>query len=116
MSEIVVEYAAPLLDAAQNAEDQKKAISMAIAMWNISLLPEAEQLESLKKIESLFSTSAKVDDLSKERQKIISYLINRKKHLFQDINRFVQDYEVVDTPEGFHLNIASISLNNKEEK
>ncbi len=113
MSEIIAEFAAPLLDAAKNFEDQKKAISMAIAMWNISLLPEENQLQSLKEIESIVSSSTEVDDFSKERQEIFSYLIYRKKHLFQDINRFVQDYEIFETSEGFHLNVASIMLNGK---
>lgn len=113
MSEIIIEYAAPLLDAAQNAEDQKKAISMAIAMWNISLLPEKNQLKSLKEIEGIISSSTVRDAFSDERQGIFIYLINRKKHLFQDINRFIQDYEFIETPEGFHLNIASITLKEK---
>ncbi|MEJ2167795.1 MAG: hypothetical protein P8X90_19910 [Desulfobacterales bacterium] len=113
MSEIIIEYAAPLLNAARNAEDQKKAISIAIAIWNISLLPEKGQLESLKEIESIISPPTKRDGFSKERQEIFSYLINRKKHLFQDINRFIQDYEFIETPEGFHLNIASLTLKDK---
>jgi hypothetical protein len=113
MSEIIVEYAAPLIDVAKRAEDQKKAISMAIAIWNISLLPEKNQLESLKEIENIISSSTKGDGFSKERQEIFSYLINRKKNLFQDINRFIQDYEFIETPAGFHLNIVSITLKDK---
>jgi hypothetical protein len=113
MSEIIAEFAAPLIDVAKNFEEQKKAISMAISMWNISLLPEENQLQSLKEIESLVSSSAERDEFSKEIQEIFSYLINRKKHNFQDINRFVQDYEFIETPEGFHLNIVSITLKDK---
>ncbi|MBU1052394.1 MAG: hypothetical protein KKC46_01015 [Proteobacteria bacterium] len=113
MSEIITEFAAPLLDAANNFEDQKKAISIAIAIWNISLLPEENQSQSLKEIESIVSSSTEGDDFPKVRQEIFSYLIYRKNHLFQDIKRFVQDYEIFETSEGLYLNIASIMLSGK---
>jgi hypothetical protein len=113
MSEIIAEYAAPLLDVAKNFEEQKKAVSLAISMWNLSLLPENKQPQYLKKIESVISSSTKGDEFTKEREEIFNYLINRKRKFYQDINRLVQDYEIFETPEGFHLNIASLAVNGQ---
>jgi hypothetical protein len=75
MSEIIAEFSAPLLNAVNNFEDQKKAISMAIAIWNISLFSEENQLQSLKEMERIISFPTEGDDFSKERQDIFSYLI-----------------------------------------
>ncbi|MCF8145905.1 MAG: hypothetical protein K9N21_18510 [Deltaproteobacteria bacterium] len=38
MSEVILKYAAPLMEHAENVEQQHKAIAMAIICWNASLL------------------------------------------------------------------------------
>jgi hypothetical protein len=43
MSEVIIDFAKPLLDAAQTDEQIQMAIGMAIAMWNVAILPDKEQ-------------------------------------------------------------------------
>ena len=113
MSEIIIDYARPLLDVATNAEEQKKAITIAVTIWNLSLFPEDMQFDYINEIKRITSASNKTDDLSDDDHEIFNYLMQRKKLLFPDINRLVVDYEFVETPKSFHLNIVSNILKDE---
>lgn len=113
MSEIIIDYAKPLLDAAKNEEEQKRAITIAVTIWNLSLLPEDGQSECIKEIANIIGTSDRGGTFSKNDNEILNYLIKRKKVLFSEINRMVVDYEFVETPDDFHLNIVSTILEDR---
>lgn len=108
MSEIIIDYARPLLDVAKNGEEQKKAITIAVIIWNLSLFPEEKQSEHITEIKKIIRTSSvKGADLSENNNAVFNYFMERKKVLFPEVNRVVVDYEFVETPKGFHLNIVS---------
>jgi hypothetical protein len=52
--------------------------------------------------------------LSNEASEILNFLALRKDALVPEINRMIVDYELIDTPQGFHLNIVSNIVNNDE--
>ena len=79
MSEVIIDFAKPLLDVAQTDEQMQRAIGMAIAMWNVAILPDKEQKDFLRVF-------------------------------FSDIKRMILDYECVEIPQGFHLNVVSTEL------
>ena len=108
MSQIIIDYAGPLLDVAKNGEEQKKAITIAIIIWNLSLFPDEMQSEYITEIKKIMTpTSGKGWDLSENDNAVFNYMMERKKVLFAEINRLVVDYEFVETSKGFHLNIVS---------
>ena len=50
MSEVIIVFAKPLLDAAKGHESKKKAVGLAIVCWNLSLLPKHEQQKEREKV------------------------------------------------------------------
>lgn len=113
MSEIIINFARPLLDVANNGEEQKKTITIAVTIWNLSLLPEKTQSEYINEIKKIMSASGKNRDFSESDNGVFNYLMKRKKLLFSDINRMVVDYDFVETTKGFHLNIVSNTLKDE---
>jgi hypothetical protein len=104
LSEVIIDFARPMLDAALTDEQTRSAISLAMAIWNTSLLPEEQQLPFLKQ----FTPSGQ--EPSPDRDQFLSYFLARKKALFGEVRRMVMDYEVLDTPKGFQLNVVSQQL------
>ena len=52
MAESIVAYAQPLLDATDGSHEQmQNALSIARRCWNLALLPETEQKESLAEMQ-----------------------------------------------------------------
>ena len=111
MSQIIIDYAGPLLYVAKNGEEQKKAITLAIIIWNVSLFADESQSEYINRIKKLMTPkSGKGGDLLENDDPVFNYMMERKKVFFPDVNRLVVDYEFVETPKGFHLNIVSNTL------
>ena len=52
MSEVILDFAKPLLHLARDFDEQEKAVKLAILAWNSSLLPGKELQKSLDKIRS----------------------------------------------------------------
>ena len=114
MSEIIIHFAKPLLDLAKNDTEEKKAITFAILLWNLSLLPETEKMKYREQIlKASGVTPDTAPSLVAASNKIMDELLERKKSLFPDINRSIIDYDLIKTPKGLHLNIVSNIL--KEE-
>ena len=113
MSEVIIDFAQPLMDAATSPAAQKSAISTAIISWNLSLLPKKSQSDQISEIKKILDSSNNSDHFSNEGLYIFNYLIARKKSLFPEINRMIVDYELVETPKGFHLNVVSNILKNE---
>jgi len=114
MSEIIIDYARPLLNAAKNDEEQKKALSIAIAIWNLSLYPKEMQSEYIGKITEIMTASRKDSRLSENEKEVLNFLMERKKTFFPEIKRLILDYEYVETPKGFHINVVSNTLKNDQ--
>jgi hypothetical protein len=114
MSEVIIDFARPLLDAAQTDEEIQKAIGMAIAMWNVAILPDKEQKNFIREFFDNTKDSSSNQELPEKYDQIVSYFIARKKVFFSDIKRMILDYECIETPQGFHLNVVSTELHGEE--
>jgi hypothetical protein len=101
LSEQILEYAGPLLDAAENLEAQKRAVQLAIICWNAAMLPEA-------KVQELVRPLADGDPrLERELLGLFSMMRARRHEYFEDDRRVVVNSLLSDTPDGFHLQVAS---------
>ncbi|MDA8142071.1 MAG: hypothetical protein M0036_25770 [Desulfobacteraceae bacterium] len=107
MSEIIIEYAEPMLRAARSYIDQKKAIGIAIAVWNLSLLPEAKRRKELRNLKTALMGSDCPAETAQGFDSICNFFLNRKADLFPEEDRDVVDFECVETPRGIHLNVVS---------
>jgi hypothetical protein len=107
MSEIILKFAQPLLNGTTSAKEEKSAITTAIIGWNLSLLPKDLQSNYIKDITKSLNPSNPSKSFSDDAHEVFNFLIVRKKSLFPKINRMVVDFELVDTPDGLHLNVVS---------
>jgi hypothetical protein len=108
MSQVILDFAEPLLEETVDDEDFRRAISIAIMFWDLALYPEDEQ-------EKLFGDM--IRDLGEAAQndpEVIAYLTGvgrtlllRKKTLFPDIKRAILDYEIVDKGDSMQLLVTS---------
>jgi hypothetical protein len=105
LSERIWEYAEPLLDAATNAEAQKRAAQLAIISWNAAMLPEAKVEDLLRP--TLQQLSGGDPRLARELLSIYSMMIERKHEYFEYDRRLVVDFSLSDGPDGVHLMVAS---------
>lgn len=106
MSEIIIDYAEPLLAIAATDKDQEKAVIMAITFWNLAILKENERQDM---IDSLITKLMQAGDPADLNQ-TMEYFIERKQLLYPDVNRMVLDYDCVHTSDRLHLNVVSSSL------
>ena len=108
MSEIIIDFAEELLDKTDSIEEKHAAIGLSIYAWNLSLLDEDtcnQQLLALPKNKEM----KKYKNAHKEILTLLKFLIDKKLLEYHAINRFILDYEFIETHEDeFHLNIASV--------
>jgi hypothetical protein len=114
MSEIIIDFAEPLLKHAKSFEDQRKALETAIIVWNISMLPKEKQVEQILNFgEGIVGELAEgnVDFYG-----VLAFMLARRHSLFSGIHRVVQDFDVLEQPGGFHLNVAHYRVDKKSKK
>ncbi len=86
MAESMTEYAQPLLDETDGSLEQvQKAMSIAMMLWNIALLPETEQEKTLAEMRS----NLEMDDaeFAGFRESVIEPMILRHHEMFPNMPR-----------------------------
>jgi hypothetical protein len=109
MSEVILDFAQPLLDMSDNDEATQKAIDFAIVAWNFAIIKERSGEQAL---EEMMRKTAKpgTDEAMIERYKPhFDMLFQRKRELFPDNQRMILDYEFTESRDKFHLNVLSYS-------
>ncbi len=108
MSQVLLEFAEPLLEEAVDEADFKTMIGLAVVFWDLALLPEEEQSEALREIARDLARDAQSD------AKMVGYfemlgevLLLRKKTLFPDIKRAITGHEFVGEGESVQLLVTS---------
>jgi hypothetical protein len=108
LSEVILEYAEPLINVADESELEERAIRMSITLWNASLLPKQKALETM---EPALDDMARGDQLLKnEFHMMFEMMYNRKQSLFTSDKRFIVDCTLEENDEGFYLRVASTPL------
>jgi len=106
MSEVIFKYAEPFLELTHNKEQEKKALAIAMILWNYAVMPgelESEQLKDLKKMIGIPDGEKDADAL----KYVVDFMMKRKKTEFPDVHRIVLNYDITETPEGLYLNVVS---------
>jgi hypothetical protein len=104
MSEVIVEFAEPLLDAARDDREYRNALGLAIVAWNVSLLPERMWTATLPKhLRELASEEDVADDLGH----LLTGLIHRKERFYPHVRRLVLDYEITRSSGDRRLDVVS---------
>ncbi|MBF0396894.1 MAG: hypothetical protein HQK78_08990 [Desulfobacterales bacterium] len=109
MSEIIENFAEPLLVGCKNDKDIKNSIRFAILIWNLTLLSEDEQKNKIQELVETLSTPNNIDEINNSRY-YIDLLINRKKESFSHIKRAIIDYQFSGADSSLRLDVASENI------
>ena len=105
MSEVILDFAEPLLDALDDDELFENAINCAVACWNLSFLSEKKQKKLML---SMVNELGKSDQLTRfEFEDYVRMLLERKRVLFADEKRIVVNFKVVEEGNHHHLFVMS---------
>jgi hypothetical protein len=108
MSEVLEEYARPLLEEATDLNSIQVAIEMASICWNIASMPEDKQEELMR---DALAEISKISGDYETSQKIMDMLIKRKKMFFPKYNKFILNKEVVPLEKGgYYLTVLSTEI------
>ena len=106
MSEVILDFAEPLLDALDDDELFENAINCAVACWNLSFLPEKKQQRQLR---AMVNELGKSDQLTRfEIEDCTRMLLERKRFFFADEKRIVVNYKVVEEGDYQRLLVMSV--------
>ncbi len=104
VSERLVDLIAPYREEGLNREDYETLIAAAAIAWNLSLLPKGERPEALRKA----FRHAKVKNAQHQAEMIVE-LLRRKEQLFPTDDRTIVHWEVWESDNEFHVNVASVT-------
>lgn len=107
MSEIIMDFAEPMLSNLNDNETKKKAINVAILVWNAFVLPKKERDQTIKKLIFTLSLSDSKRDLAISKT-IINALMQRRKKYFSYNKRIIIDYQFSRKGEDLRLDVASM--------
>lgn len=104
MSEILVEFAQPMLDHLDESQ-YREGISAATLAWNAAMLSGDEGMRTLEQqAKKIF----RFDPLARQGMvETMRSLIERKKQHFAHIKRIIMDYQVIDLDDGYRVNVIS---------
>jgi hypothetical protein len=103
MSEVLLDFVAPYMEAADSDEEVKKLVLLGLLAWNIALLPADVREESLP---SLIAEAVPAD-VAAGFKEIIDHMIERKEKHFAENRRFVLAHHWTMTGKGPHLSVVS---------
>jgi hypothetical protein len=107
-SERILEFAAPLTDAAIGADAAQRAVQMAVICWNAAMLPGNKGLETIAP--TLRAIAGGDLRLERELFDIFEIMRARRRAHFHGDNRFIVDFALTDTPDGLRLRVAAEPL------
>ncbi len=113
MSEVLVDFAEPLLEAADDNLSAEVAITISALVWNLTFMPENKREDEILKMIPIVSPTDDINDLIMTKS-IINMLIVRKEEFFADNKKYILDYEISFAGnKGLNLSVASTLIVNK---
>jgi len=106
MSEVILEFAEPLLEQCKDEKSAAGATGLAISVWNLSLLPEKSQGQEIIKMCSELTGSDDPKDYD-ELMDFAKVLLERKKKYYSDNKRAIANYQISGSGKNRRLDVAS---------
>jgi hypothetical protein len=99
MSEVIEDFAEPLLSRADSPEDVKTALLVAMTAWNYSLLNEEAKVEPDAPHSKLLADP--------DVRSVFDSLLERKRELYPDNRRAIIDFELIPNGTEYQFNVVS---------
>ena len=106
MSEVILDFAKPLLDKCEDEESEKKAIGLAILIWNVSLFPKKKRDQEIENLCSGLSSSEDANDFA-ALMNYVNLLLERKNEYYPDNKRAIMNYQMSGSEKNRRLDVAS---------
>ncbi len=106
MSEVILDFAKPLLDECDDEESEKSAIGLAILIWNASLFPKKDRDKEIQKIISGTIPANDISDLAAMKH-YVNMLLERKKKYYPNNKKFIVNYQFSVSRNSRRLDVAS---------
>jgi hypothetical protein len=105
MSEVLIDFASPLIEVFPGREDAHLTFSLATLAWNASLLPKRERKRLVGEIASeLFPSDREGSETTKS---FVNWMIKRKEQYFRDNKRFILDFQISGSGDDVRLSVVS---------
>jgi hypothetical protein len=105
MSDVLLQFAAPLFHDASDNSTYKYALEFSIIIWNMSLLPLEGQADQMQRL--LIEYPETEWD---ETKSIINMLLDRKAYLFRENRRVIVDFRISNVGGKRHFTVASTEM------
>ncbi len=105
VSDVLMEFAEPWFDDAQNDEQRKIVVHMAVLAWNMAAFPEPERWEGM--------SPGFAEQLGKPARAILEQMIDRKVALYPEDKHSILDYQI--TGGGDNMRVEVIYTLSPEE-
>jgi hypothetical protein len=115
MSAVILKLAEPYIKMYWGNEIRVRGIIfLAIMVWNMTFLPQKEQIELQEKlIEDVLPNDCDAQDVAAMLH-VFERLQKRQRDLFPNIRTFIMGHDLRLDSENIHLDISSVPLGNKK--
>jgi hypothetical protein len=107
MSTVLEDFVEPFADEVEGLEEYRRLLGLGQLAWNAALRGEPERREMVEELLSAALPGASREVLSMGRS-IVESLIARKERDFAGLQRPILAFDLQDTGDGWHLNVASL--------
>jgi hypothetical protein len=107
MSQVILDFAKPLLETCNDRESERKALSLAIFVWNATLLSEEEQKKTLDNYLSDCKKSLPME-AANTLSSYIDLLVESKKARFTADRRKITNCTFGDYADNSHIEVGYI--------
>jgi hypothetical protein len=106
ISEVLLDFAAPLLERFETEVPVKNIIPMAIFAWNLALTRNEDHNKAINEMAKVLSLDEKGIE---EMNNLMRWLVDRKRNHFAEHKRRILDYRLSDLGERYGLQVVSVS-------
>jgi len=111
LSDRLGDFLAPYSHLAADEVSYRNLLRIAIAAWNLALFPPDRHPALLDEMVS--PARLAVDDAARaEMRALLQELVTRKGQLFATERRYIVDFDLKSTPDGYQLSVASTLPND----
>ncbi|MEW6738156.1 MAG: hypothetical protein AB1489_43180, partial [Acidobacteriota bacterium] len=106
MSDVIMDFAQPLLEGAETDDEMRGALSFAIIAWNASFLSEEKRKDIIGQLVKESNSSEE----AAEMLELVNELIAHKQMYYAEINRMIVSYEITGFGASLRLSVASTEV------
>lgn len=107
LSEVIAEYAEPLLEGQDTEEEIRNAFDIAVLLWNLSFLPREERQQILDR------PAARGTEPGAELMPAIEFMIERRRREFSCCNRLVLAHELFQVGDDLRFEVLSTPIDEE---